>query len=96
MANKTAHEAACESLLSEIASRAQRTQEIMRQVDFGSHDEVIRQVEMLENMVYQMGWLADAALTNMGSIFRVHDGDAVKWMTSPITISALGKEVQHG
>lgn len=96
MAKKDIQEAVCENLLAEIASRAQRTQEIMRSVDVGDHAEAIRQIDVLENMVYQMGWLADLALTNMNSVMRIHDGDAVRWMTTPATISALKPGVQHG
>lgn len=89
-------EAACENLFWEIAERARRTREILQNVDFGDHGETIEQIGMLENTIYQMGWLADVALTNMGSVMRIHDGNAVKWMAAPSTISALGMESQHG
>ena len=64
MAVKKINASACESLLFEIASMAQRTKEILQSEDFGDHGETVRKLEMLENTVCQLGWLADVALTN--------------------------------
>lgn len=83
---------AVEGLLGQIAQIAHSTEQMLRNTDAtGSYEEAVLESTMLRETVARLGWLSDLALTKINSVHRIHDGNAVPWMTWPITSEAIGK-----
>ncbi|UST54919.1 hypothetical protein NF681_06945 [Comamonadaceae bacterium OTU4NAUVB1] len=85
---------AIESLLSEIAALAHRTDHRLRLLPCGDGEIDAIEVDTLRDVVMRMGWMADVALQRLDSINTMRNGHAEQWLLPPSCITALlGDEV---
>jgi hypothetical protein len=85
---------AIENLLSEIAATAYATELRLRETPGDDPELTVLECDVLRDVVKRMGWMADVALSRLGSLSNIHNGDAAFWLLPPVCALSLNNEVQ--
>ena len=87
--------ASLEKLFAEIANTAYVAElRLISSSPSGDADATELELDTLRQVVKQMGWMADFALKQLGSLHCIHEGDAAAWLLWPTTTALLSAEVK--